>query len=275
MDMGRVPSAQYPRGFIDLADHLEEFSVVLRHSQETGFDWVFPYIYSKTTGSGQRALLNGEFYHPEFVVAVMSHFYEIYALNIQRWYSGDRPEAGWHFVLKTSRFFSKKFSSRQHIFSNLVAILQTAGSIYVHVLIDLPRSLYAVYDKLSSRLSLKEMKREYFGMIQLFGPAIDDLIVEGLIVPSAFSRCWSRLPKTARCYLSIGHFGVASFLRVMRFLAWYKFRWMVCLSRIRKPSADISIPAMLTTLPLVFSSNQAQARGHPRTYLSQRNGVNC
>lgn len=212
-----------------LATRLATYAEAVADRPATGYDWVFPNIYAKTTASIRAATLQpGFFQRPEVVEHEISQFYELYAANANAWMAGDRAEPQWRRATAISRALGAiDFDDENE--RRGAALVQSMGAIYAHICVDLPRALLVVYMKAGDRRSQEVLKQDFFRASELFYPVIEEMIQEGRVTPRLLAKAWPHMPGWLR-ELVVGRktpLGAGALIRTFRRFAWWRFRWLV------------------------------------------------
>lgn len=203
---------------------IQGHSDALASRPAAGYDWVFPEIYAKTSRSIVGATGTGFFEDPELVGAEVASFYEIYAANAAAWLAGRRAEPGWAFCAGLSRRLGALDGAPGGNEARAAALVQAFATVYVHVAIDLPRALYMVHHRLEPARRMQVLRATHHRITACFYPVLEELIAEARITPAFLAKVWPKLPAWMRGFLVRGRLGFGAYLRLLRSLAWIRFR---------------------------------------------------
>ena len=244
-----------------LATLLEDYSDAVASRPSTGYDWVFPSIYSKTTERIRAKTLEpGYFRRPELVEHEIAQFYELYAANANTWMAGARAEPQWRRATAISRALGRIDLDDENERRG-AALLQSLGAIYAHICVDLPRALLVVHMKAGRTRDRSMLKRDFFRASELFYPVIEEMIQEARITPRLLKKAWPHLPGWLRKLIT-GPFGAGALVKAFRQFAWWRFR--IQLARRSNRRQALALPDASDILPLDLGPPEGAPRA-PRS----------
>lgn len=230
-----------------LADYLEEYGNELAARPSTGYDWVFPSIYAKTTEGIRAATLEPDFFlRPEIVEHELAQFYELFAANANAWMTGQRAEPQWRRATAISRALGRvDFDDENE--RRGAALIQSLGAIYAHICVDLPRALLVVHMKAGRTRDRELLKRDFFRASALFRPVMEEMIQEARVTPRLLKAAWPHLPGWLQKLIT-GPIGAGALVHTFRRFAWWRFRWLLVRRSNRRQA--LALPDSSELLPL-------------------------
>ncbi len=233
-----------------LAEHARE----LRADCRNGYDWVFPMLSERTTRHILRHAGSGLFDHPELIRADVAQFFELYAINHNALISGAAPEPGWARATRLARWLagqtadgSAEGTSNEE---RAKALVQAVYTVWVHVVLDLPRALMMAHRRLHPGIPVSAVKEDFFRLSQVFGDVIEEMIQDAEISPPLVAKLWPKLPGWMRRILTHSKLGFGSYLHALRRVAWMRFRWLSRIpSAVREVDALPVVPELTPLLP--------------------------
>jgi hypothetical protein len=232
-----------------LAGDLAAYGQAVADRPSTGYDWVFPDIYAKTTARIRGATHDPDFFlRPHIVEHEIGQFYELYAANANAWMTGGQAEPQWRRATAISRALGRLDLDDANERRG-AALLQSLGAVYAHICVDLPRALLVVHMKAGRTRDRDALREDFFRTSELFRPVMEEMIQEARITPRMLQAAWPHMPGWLQ-NLVTGPLGAGALVHTFRRFAWWRFRWLLARRSNRRQA--LALPDSSEPLPLIL-----------------------